>query len=936
MINTVTTSTNNNVVVVTAPGPSGPVGPIGPIGPAGTISNNSGVTITPFLSVGGLAIITGSLIVSGSNTFINIGPAQFTGSTDMLGNLTVLGTSSATLFSGSGAGLTNIPAAGITGLNLSRIASGVVSASVATGGTAFTLNTGGTNLFTVSNTGLGTFAGSLTAAGAGTFGTGLTVNGSTTNINQGLVVANGATLNGGTTIGTSLSVNGTATVSNLTVNAGGVTTLNGTATLNGAPILTSATVSTNRITDLNISASVSATGKAFSVNNGATELASVDQQGSISGSGLNITSGIYDTVIDTPNIRLEGNATLNGQPITTAGDLTLNQIKSGAVTASVSTGADSFTLENAGVDLFKVSNTGAVTVSQSINIGRAEDGDYTDGLYTDVTSDTTVGTMIDRFNEVLKGLSPAPAPDLDNIQSTSTGGTALLGFGASQPTSSYFNVTGIGTLGAVDFKGSFSPSGNKRLGVFATKTNIVGVLNEDIPANGEPFVNYPANAFLVPVDGGEQYQLEINGAVYTIETTSGTNALTTATFNLSSANIGSFPATGLPFTIFRHRTGNVTIPQAAWRNGYNYLRVIQGSNTTNYVDWVYDPAAASGNFPYSFTGVDTGSVSPTGQKNLSGIKYYTGFSYVVTGTIGNFYKNVYSNSARSFSSLTSGLSATAVSIPNPTTADSTIPINSTHTFASSEYRLLNQTLTSTLSFNNGFGKSGTTGAITTPTILLDNNNTSNSTSLERFCLEDYRVISASYNLQSDASSAIGTYPSSDDLGASELAVYSGALRYPTRVLNGGDVAGANVVYAIADQPDYSGATEDRWFFRVFRNGGSTAATPTISITGTEIDFTNFLGSLSGDAVKIWLKVPGRTGWRDVLTPAPSSTGGSTADNLGCLRGDAPANIGASSTTRTIGIDLKTEAINANEYFLIRVQASSGWTGTISQISITGI
>ena len=356
MINTVTTNATSNVVVVTAPGPSGPIGPQGPTGDPGTIESNSGTIITPRLVVSGSAVITGSLIVSGSNTFINIGPALFTGSTGMLGNLTVNGTSSATVFSGSGAQLFGIPAAGITGLNLSSIASGVVSASVATGGTAFTLNTGGTNLFTVSNTGLGTFAGSLTAAGAGTFGTGLTVNGSTTNINQGLVVANGATLNGGTTIGTSLNVNGT-------------TSLSGTATLNGDNILTSATVSTNRITDSNISASVSATGKAFSVNNGATELVSVDQQGSISGSGLNITSGIYDTVIDTPNIRLEGNATLNGQPITTAGDLTLNQIKSGAVTASVSTGVNAFALEDSGTNLMIVSSSGYVSASGFIGDG---------------------------------------------------------------------------------------------------------------------------------------------------------------------------------------------------------------------------------------------------------------------------------------------------------------------------------------------------------------------------------------------------------------------------------------------------------------------------------------------------------------------------------------------------------------------------------------
>ena len=35
-------------------------------------------------------------------------------------------------------------------------------------------------------------------------------------------------------------------------------------------------------------------------------------------------------------------------------------------------------------------------------IGAAEDGDYTDGLFTDFISSTPIGTPIDRFNEVLK------------------------------------------------------------------------------------------------------------------------------------------------------------------------------------------------------------------------------------------------------------------------------------------------------------------------------------------------------------------------------------------------------------------------------------------------------------------------------------------------------------------------------------------------------
>jgi hypothetical protein len=249
--------------------------------------------------------------------------------------------------------------------------------------------------------------------------------------------------------------------------------------------------------------------------------------------------------------------------------------------------------------------------------------------------------------------------------------------------------------------------------------------------------------------------------------------------------------------------------------------------------------------------------------------------------------------------------------------------------------LLSQTLTSTLSITNDFSKTGNTGAITTPTILLDNLNTANTTLQENISLEDYRVTSASYNLQSDASSAIGTYPSSTALGSSELAVYNGTLRYPTQVLNSGNISGAGIVYVIAGQPNYSGVSEDRWFFRVFRNGANAVANFTISLSGTNINFTPFGGTLSGNAVKIWVKVPGKTGWRDALTSAPGSTAGiATNDNIGCLNGGAPSNI-TSQATRNIGITLVTEGMSPSEYFVIRVQTSSGWSGTINQINLTG-
>ena len=75
------------------------------------------------------------------------------------------------------------------------------------------------------------------------------------------------------------------------------------------------------------------------------------------------------------------------------------------------------------------------------SIGAAEDGDYTDGLFTDFTTATPVGTPIDRFNEVLKILAPSPAPNLSSIDEDVTNGiTAKLSFGSSSPVAQYTSL----------------------------------------------------------------------------------------------------------------------------------------------------------------------------------------------------------------------------------------------------------------------------------------------------------------------------------------------------------------------------------------------------------------------------------------------------------------------------------------------------------------
>lgn len=909
------------------------------------------------LTVNNQGLVSASLFsgsfVGNSNTtgsFSGIGSGSFSGS-----------------FQGDGNGLTNIPASGIVGLNLSLVSTGSVTASTLPDSTVFKVTSASIDLLTLDNLGNLTVSGSevignhITAKGNATVTGSLTVNGVTSlnnslNITNFLTVSNSSSLKDTTITGSllvtqNLTVLGTASFTRITgseiiVGASTITlnTDDPVVRFGGLIVLDSGSFGTNSTGSLLwdsernhwVYANPSGSGEGQSSYHGGGLMSGPRNTGSL---GDETYPSRYSV------LRGQGGDHLEGSPIYSSGsNLTINKGVTGSIDGVEILG----NLEITG----SLNLTGSINVTNQVsasylsaqytNIGLPEDGTYTDGLYTDVTDSTYVGTMIDRFNEVLKGLSPSPAPDLDNLEGiTSTGvNSILLGFGASASTSSYSNVTGTGSLSAVNFTQTFSRStgaggGYLRMGTFSATTTLSIRLNEDVAADGSPFVNYPANSFNVPVAGGESYTLEINGNTYT-ETTSGTSGLSGTYFTLTSAATGFFPATGLPFNIFRNRQGTVSIPAGLWRNGWNFIKVKQGSTQTNFVDWVYDPAAASSNFTYTFNSFRTASVSPTGEKALSGIKYYTGFSYIVTGSISNYYKNVYNTSAKSFSSVSSGVTAGSVSITTPTTVDDLLQVNSTHTLAASGYRLLSQTLTSTLNVSNDFGKSGGTGAITTTTILLDNINTANTTIAENFCLEDRRVPSASYDTQGAASSALGTFPSASALGSSELAVYNGTLRYPTQVLNSGNVAGAGTVYAISGQPNYSGVSEDRWFFRTFQNGGNAVATFTLSISGTNINFTAFGGTLSGNAVKIWIKVPGKTGWRDIMTAAPGSTAGiATNDNVGCQTGGAPSNI-TSQATRTVGIDLKTEAMLPSDYFLIRVQTSNGWSGTINQISLTGL
>ena len=623
------------------------------------------------------------------------------------------------------------------------------------------------------------------------------------------------------------------------------------------------------------------------------------------------------------------------------------------------------------VDSDTITTSSIQEINGSITIGRAEDSDYTDGLFTDFTANgTTVGVVVDRFNEVLKGLAPPPAPTLDNIEVITGQGTdsLKLSFGGAVSTSSYTNCDGTGSsLIAVGFSSSFSritgssENGTSfiRLGTYTSSFNLNVLLNDDVVPNGSPFVNYNSRSFDVPNEGGEAYVLEINGVRYT-ESTSGINALAGTYFNLTAVRTGSFPTNGQSFNIFSHRTGSVTVSSSLWRSGWNHAKVFQTASggvvrgTTTYIDWINDPAAASGTFPITFTTPFTASVTNTGVKWLSGVPYLTQSSYTFNTTASNYYKNVYSattiaatggtTTANGFSALTK-VGATAVSTPDPAAADGAntlFRISSLHN-VSNNTRLLSESVVSTINLNNSLGKSAN-ATLTTARYLYDAVNTANDADIssvssiarENFCLEDHRIPSASY--PTSASLASATWASGSSLGTGELLVYSGSVIYPTQALNGGNFLAANIFYtASATLPNYSGLSGDRFYFRRFRNinTGQEFSSFTLQLTGSANgSVTTFGGTLNATTIKVAVKIPGETGYRDPATSTPDPGYTVAADGIGCAVGTL-----LSHTTGSVRVGFVNERIRSNtgtnnNGFIVRLQASSAWTGNIRTITIS--
>jgi len=584
-------------------------------------------------------------------------------------------------------------------------------------------------------------------------------------------------------------------------------------------------------------------------------------------------------------------------------------------------------------------------------IGEAEDGNYNDGLFTDFTTETPVGTPIDRFNELFSVLVPSAAPDVSRVDYNNTSGLGLkLSFETTgQPSGYTQHGTGAGftALGVNDQATIATNGDNFRLGVYQKNQEVTGTINfhvtQDLEGSNE---NHPADSF-GNADTGS-LQLFVNGAsVHSIDLAvdlgtgsagSGTgvalNANGSGFINLSIADPAT-DANNKTFTIFKHRTGKIVVDERDQRNGWNYAQVKHvigpSTKTTNFLEWIND-GEASGS-AVTFTNPRISSLGLSGNKYLSGVRYHTTAAPVYNTEVSNFYKFTYpTGSVITFTSDNGNASAQAAPAIGGS-EDFNKQILLTASFTNTTTTYYGTSFTNEVTVSHPFKTQTGVGPATGSGILLDNT-TNNTTNLsEHFTSEAFRLPSGSFANQSAVTSAIwhsGSHMTGSD-HANGLLVFAEKVQSPKNTsgtgITNGDFTGPGNAYS--GQPDYSSVSGTRTYFRKVQNtSGGTIRD--LKITTTKSSRINN-DALSTNNVQMFVKYPDKTGFLDI---SQNFVFGSYADSNGALISGADDNSNTGETVSSNAVHcvtFGTQSIADDEHIVVMMVADAGWTGTFSQI-----
>ena len=641
---------------------------------------------------------------------------------------------------------------------------------------------------------------------------------------------------------------------------------------------------------------------------------------------------------------------------------------------------------NGVLQTFITSNTTIIGPSPEI------DGSYTNGLYTDFTSNTPIGTPVDRFNQILLALAPPSAPNLESWSSTglspvsaalSFDNTLGGGFSFSSATQSIYLPT---------YKDGLFKIGNPtsyRIGVVKKdNTDLVGILNDVVnPIMGMPYSTYATYSFGNATSG--TISMIFNGITISsinlsyVGATDSTNGGLSSGFVLSPATSSVFPS-GYIFNGTWNRTGTWKLKGSSFIDGYNSIVVRQDTPSISYVLSAYEFVSDSGySTSTTFTSETLSSTFNTGGlKSLSGLQFYMGYTVPYNVSINNLYKNTYAiGGSVSFSEINgnfippSNLSIPSLGGGNPNSA---VVINSmNYIFAPNKKTvpgdgIANGSATFISSANRTFTVNSSSG-IGISNLFLDSVSPTSSVITEHFDDESFRLkngttryssifATSSFTSSNRWDSSLSLKPGSGNAGVDNgLQVIYSKLIYPisnyasygTLVTNP-NAGNISVDYTYCFSNTTTGfatssgslSADCRSYTRYFYVGSSVDYSGfTMSFSSVNTIVVGVNTQLSGNNIWVEVKLPymgsplggitlqpdgAVTGWLDAGSEIPSMSPTSLhSDGIGC----AETLYSISSTNIRVNLGTYYTTLSSG-YILLRITAPRTWVGSIDQITVS--
>lgn len=322
--------------------------------------------------------------------------------------------------------------------------------------------------------------------------------------------------------------------------------------------------------------------------------------------------------------------------------------------------------------------------SSTTTIGPAEDGNYTDGVFTDFIPSTPIGTAVDRFNEFLMNLVPSSGPTLSSW--ISYGSFVNGGLSFDDSTSGGLTTATSSPYGSVSSGETFSNLDSYyRLGITSKNiqpitgtqfySDISGILNINVAQDLQvPFPSYATYSFGFADSG--TISLFLNGFTISqfgltggsIDTTSGG---ATSGISVSSPTASRF-FNGNYYENYQNRTATYLIKSDSGDivDGYNYFIIQHETNTNNYVlnqfEFVSDPSITD----ITVNNSSIIAVNSPFTKYLSGIQFFTTpMNFVHYAEIQSAFENTYNtdSDAVTYLDLSLDISGITNSITNTVT-----------------------------------------------------------------------------------------------------------------------------------------------------------------------------------------------------------------------------------------------------------------------------